>query len=62
MDEKVTINTDFNTILERGKWDLFCKERGINPWCLNEGLEMGSGVVALTLEEAQRYNIITNKA
>ena len=42
-------------ILNRGAWDTFCERRGLNPWCMNEGLMSSDEEFTLSAEEAVSY-------
>ena len=35
-----------------------CKEIGLNPWCMNEGLATGDEVYELDIEVAKRHGLI----
>ncbi len=35
---EITITTTAQEIMDRGAWEEFCELRGINPWCVSEGL------------------------
>lgn len=48
-------------ILERGCWDEFCDEFGINPWALNEGLMESSEEFTLTEEQARKYGFLKSR-
>jgi len=48
----------FAEILNKGKWDEFCEDKGINPWCLNEGLATRDEEVTLSEIESKKYNFI----
>jgi len=55
---KVTIKTTFGEILNQGNWDRFCDLKGINEWCINEGLANSDEKVELTIEEAKQVGIL----
>ena len=46
------IKITFGEILDAGAWDAFCDLRGVNPWCMNEGLATRKTETELTPEEA----------
>jgi hypothetical protein len=46
-------------VLERGRWLEFCKAKGFSEWAVNEG--GGDVEVMLTLEEAQRFNVVPSE-
>jgi hypothetical protein len=41
-------------VLYNGNWDKFCELKGLNPWCINEGLADGSEEYTLTVSEAEK--------
>lgn len=46
-------------ILDKGVWDEFCEEFGINPWARNEGLMSDDQEeFTLTEEQARRLRFI----
>ena len=47
----------FGELLDKGTWDEFCSDRGINTWCINEGLASRNEQVLLSLEEANKYDL-----
>ncbi len=46
-------------LLELGKWDRYCKLKGMNVWAINEGLVDSKELLPLTLEEAEQLSIIS---
>ena len=52
------ITTTFGEILHAGAWSEFCDLRGINPWCMNEGLADHETETELTLEEAKKIGLL----
>lgn len=53
MEVKITLGE----ISERYNWDKFCEIKGINYWCLNEGLASSGDAIELTLDEAKQIGI-----
>jgi hypothetical protein len=49
-------------VLNNYDWDKFCEMRGLNPYCINEGLADGDDEVTLTQEEAQELGIIKEES
>lgn len=45
-------------LLEKGVWDQYCEEVGLNPWCINEGLMNSNETVELTKEQAIKYGFL----
>jgi hypothetical protein len=54
---KACFELTFGEISERGLWDEFCALKGINPWCMNEGLASKNELVTLTREEADEIGL-----
>jgi len=54
----MTITVTAREILDKGVWDEFCEEFGINPWAMNEGLMDSSEEFTLTEEQARKYRFI----
>ena len=46
-----------NEILDKGNWDAFCELKGINPWCVNEGLMVYSEEFSLTPDEIRQIGM-----
>jgi hypothetical protein len=42
-------------ILDKGVWDEFCEEFGINVWAINEGLMDSDEEFVLNEAQAKRY-------
>ena len=53
----VTVTLTLGEILERYDWDKFCEIRGINPWCINEGLADSEDEIKLVLMEAREIGV-----
>ena len=51
------ILTTYREISNRGNWEALCKDKGLNPWCMNEGAS-GDETVELTPEEAYRFGLL----
>jgi hypothetical protein len=47
----MNISISLGELLDKGLWDKFCKLKGWNDWCINEGLASSDDVVTLTIEE-----------
>ncbi len=45
-------------LIDGGRWDQFCEDKGWNVWCVNEGLASSDEKVTLSLDEAKRYNLL----
>lgn len=52
---KVTITA--REILDKGNWDAFCELKGLNPWCINEGLMDAGEEFSLTLAEIRQIGL-----
>lgn len=53
----MTIICTLGHVMDHGDWIKFCDLKGINEWCLNEGLADGGETVELTEEEAREIGI-----
>lgn len=53
----MNIIVSLREILHNGDWDLYCKDTGLNPWCINEGAD-GDEKVELTVDQAHKYRLI----
>ncbi len=53
---KVSVTAE--EIIDRGVWDKVCELKGLNPWCVNEGLMDSDEYITLSLEEAQKIGIL----
>ena len=53
----VTVTLTLGEILERYDWDKFCEIRGINPWCIKEGLANSEDEIKLVLMEAREIGV-----
>ena len=51
----------YREIIDKGCWDEFCDDRGLNPWFINEGLGSSDEKVSLTTEEAKKYRLLTER-
>ena len=45
-------------LIDRGDWDSFCEEKGINPWSVNEGLMDSDEEFVLSVQDARRYGLL----
>jgi len=45
-------------LLDKGKWDEACEIKGLNPWCINEGMMDSSESLSFTLKEAEQLGLI----
>jgi hypothetical protein len=54
---EITVTVTAGEILDKGDWDVFCDLKGLNPWCINEGLMESSEKFTLTLEEARQVRL-----
>ena len=52
---KVIISAE--EIMDRGRWEEFCEDRGLNVWAVNEGLMDEGEEFVLSPEEAHKYGI-----
>lgn len=50
------IKTSLKEIANSGKWDLFCEEKGFDPYCLREYQE--DIEIELTETEAYKYGLL----
>ena len=46
--------------IDKGVWDRFCEIMGLNPWCVNEGMDSSTEFV-LTEEQAMQLGFIPRK-
>ncbi len=53
---KVSVTAE--ELIDRGVWDEVCELKGLNPWCVNEGLMDSDEYITLSLEEAQKLGIL----
>jgi len=53
----VTVTLTLGEILEKYDWDRFCELRGLNPFCINEGLADSEDEIKLILSEAREIGI-----
>ena len=58
-ETRVKIVVTYREIIDKGCWDEFCEEHGLNPWFINEGLGSSDEEVSLTPEEAKKYGLLT---
>ncbi len=47
----------YSEILDKGNWDKFCELKGLNPYCMNEGLADSNEEVELTIEQIKQYDL-----
>lgn len=40
--------------LDKGIWDYICEVKGLNPYCINEGLMDSSELIKLNSEETKK--------
>ena len=52
------ITITFSELIDKGMWDEFCKLRGMNVWCVKEGLAVGEDEARLSKEEAKKLGFI----
>ncbi len=45
-------------LIDRGLWDQFCEDRGLNVWSVNEGLMDEDHEFTLPYKEAQKYGLV----
>ena len=45
-------------LIDRGLWEQFCGDRGINVWAINEGQMDDDHEFILSTREAKRYGLI----
>lgn len=58
-DGEVTVNIPLGEALDRcNDWDAFCREVGLNPWCLNEGLASKDDPVSVSVATARKHGIL----
>jgi hypothetical protein len=57
----MTITLTLGEALERGIWEELCTLKGLNPWCLKEGLADRSDTVSLTAEEASSLRLLPSR-
>lgn len=53
---KITVTA--REILDKGVWDEFCEEFGINVWAINEGLMDDSEEFSLSEEQARKWGFL----
>lgn len=51
------ITVTFREMLDKGIWEEFCELKGINEWCMNEGLAESDTTETLTEEEATKLGL-----
>jgi len=54
----VEIVVTFREIMDKGMWDKFCEMKGLNVWCVNEGLADSDEKVELTEDEARKLGFL----
>ena len=49
-----------SAILDKGVdvWDEFCKDYGLDPWCINEGRVRSDEEFRISYEDALKYRLI----
>lgn len=45
-------------MVEKGNWDRYCEDNGINPWAISEGLMSSQDNIELSEQEACKYGIL----
>jgi hypothetical protein len=45
-------------LIDRGLWDAVCEMRGLNEWCVNEGLMDSNDELIFTAQEAKQLGLI----
>lgn len=45
-------------IIDRGLWDQFCEDHGINVWAVNEGLMDSDEKFTLSESDARKYGLL----
>jgi len=57
-EDEPTVNFTFGQILDNGAWDEFCKWKGMNEWCINEGRADSSEKVEIPISKAKDLGLI----
>ena len=53
----MSVMLTFREILDAGVWEEFCQLKGLNPWCLNEGLASSDETCILSAEDCQKLRL-----
>ncbi len=52
------IKITFGELLDKGIWDDFCNETGVNPYCMAEGLADRDDAREIEIEQAKQWGLI----
>lgn len=53
---KVLVTAD--ELMDKGRWDEYCEDHGINIWAVKEGLMSSDDTFSLTEDEAKKYGFV----
>ncbi len=56
----LVILATYNDIIKVGNWEHFCKDTGLNEYCIAKGADP-STIIELTIEQAESYDLIKLK-